>query len=64
MSPKKDKRAWWLPEARDEITSRVWLVGYDLELARQRYADRRQLLRQAAACVGLAILRKVGARHA
>lgn len=42
----------------------VWRLSYSLEEARQRYADRRQLLRQAVACIGLAILRLVGVRYA
>jgi hypothetical protein len=42
----------------------VWVLAYSLEEARQRYADRRQLLRQAGACIVLAVLRLVGVRHA
>ena len=40
--------------------SQVWVLMYWLEEKRQRYADRRQLLRQAAVCLILALLRLVG----
>lgn len=43
---------------------RVWVAAYSVEEARQRYADRRQLFRQALACVALAMLRLAGVRHA
>jgi hypothetical protein len=42
----------------------VWKLAYSLEEARQRYTDRRQLLKQAGACIGLAVLRLIGVRHA
>ena len=42
------------------IGYRIWVLSYSLEEARQRYADRRQLLRQAAACIALALLRLAG----
>jgi hypothetical protein len=45
------------------IARHIWLLAYRLEEARQHAAGRRQLLRQAAACVGLALLRLVGAHH-
>ena len=48
----------------DRLASRIWVLSYSLEEARQRYADRRQLLRQAAACLLLALLRLVGVRYA
>jgi hypothetical protein len=51
-------------DIRNSIGIAVWNLAYSLEEARQRYADRRQLLRQAGACIGLAILRLVGVRHA
>ncbi len=41
----------------------VWVLSYGLEEARQRYADRRQPLRQAAACIALALLQICGVRH-
>ena len=49
---------------KDRIASRVWLLAYSLEEARQRYADRRQLLRQAGACLALALLRVAEVLHA
>ena len=49
---------------KDRFASRVWVLAYSLEEARQRYADRRQLLRQAAACLLLALLRLAGVRCA
>lgn len=42
------------------IAYRVWVMSYSLEEARQRYADQRQLLRQAGACLALALLRLAG----
>ena len=44
------------------LTRRVWVLNYSLEEARQRYADRRQLLREACVCVALAMLRLAGVR--
>jgi hypothetical protein len=44
----------------DRFTSAVWVMSYSMEEARQRYADRRQLLRQAGACLALALLRLAG----
>lgn len=44
------------------LNSRAWVITYSLEEARQRYADRRQLLRQAAVCLLLALVRLVGVR--
>jgi hypothetical protein len=41
----------------------VWRLAYDTESARERFAARRQLLRQAVACLILAFLRLVGIRH-
>lgn len=38
----------------------VWRAAYRLEEARQVSASRGQLLRQAACCIGLALLRLVG----
>ena len=46
---------------RRALTYRLWAVSYSIEEARQRYADKRQLLRQAAACVALSIIRFAGA---
>lgn len=40
----------------------VWLWAYRLEEARQLHASSRNLWRQAACCVGLAVLRKFGGR--
>jgi hypothetical protein len=42
------------------LSYRIWVLAYSLEESRQRYADRRQLLRQAAVCLLLALLRLVG----
>ena len=53
-----------ISSAWDAITSRVWVMSYCMEEARQRYADRRQLLKQAGACIALAVLRMIGVRHA
>jgi hypothetical protein len=39
---------------------RIWVWTYSMEEVRQRYSDSRQLLKQAAACVALSLLRKVG----
>lgn len=49
---------------KDRVSSRVWVLTYSMEEARQRYADRRQLLRQAGVCLLLCLLRLVGVRHA
>ena len=46
------------------LSSRIWVHTYTLEEARERYADRRQLLRQAAVCLMLVLLRLVGVRFA
>lgn len=48
----------------NSISIKAWRLTYSLEEARQQYADRRQLMRQAAVCVVLALLRLVGVRHA
>jgi len=45
----------------NSFTNRLWAVAYSLEEARQRYADKRQLMRQAAACIALSLLRFAGA---
>lgn len=45
------------------IAYRLWVMSYSMEEARQRYADRRQLLRQAGACLALALLRLAGMRN-
>ena len=45
------------------ITLRIWALTYTVEVARQHYADRRQLLWQAAACLLLAALRMAGGIH-
>lgn len=45
-----------------DLSCRLWVFAYDLEEARARYADRRQLLRQAGACLILALLRLAGGR--
>ena len=41
----------------------AWIAAYSVEVARQRYADRRQLFRQAGACLALALLRLAGVRY-
>lgn len=43
------------------LSENIWALSYRIEEARQRYAGRRQLLRQAGACIGLAVLRLAGA---
>lgn len=45
---------------KDRFASRIWVLTYSMEEARQRYADKRQLLRQAGACVILVLLRLAG----
>lgn len=47
----------------NRLTRGIWTIAFDLELARERYAGRGQLWRQAGACVVLAILRAGGVRH-
>ncbi len=47
---------------KEKLATRVWLASYNLEELRERYADRRQLLRQAATCIALALLRLAGVR--
>ena len=44
----------------NRFTSAVWVQSYRLEEARQRYSSRRQLLRQAGACLLLALLGLAG----
>lgn len=46
------------------LGQRIWVLSYSIEEARQRYANRRQPLRQAGACLLLALLRLSGARYA
>ena len=48
----------------NSIRNFIWLLSYSLEEARHRYAKRRQLVRQAAVCIVLALLRLVGLCHA
>lgn len=43
-----------------DVPSRIWVLTYSMEEARQRYSDRRQLLRQAWACLALVLLRLAG----
>lgn len=45
------------------LARRVWLIAYTLEESRQCYAGRRQFVREAGACVALALLRLWGARY-
>ena len=49
---------------RNRLSTFVWRTSYSMEESRQRYADRRQLIRQAAVCVVLAFLRLAGVRYA
>lgn len=42
---------------KSSIERRIWLCQYELEEARQNYASSGQLLKQAAVCILLAILR-------
>lgn len=44
----------------DRFTSTVWVLSYRMEEARQRYASRRQLVKQAGACLALALMRQAG----
>ena len=46
-----------------KIASRLWVLTYELEEMRQRYADQRKYLRQAGARVMLVLLRLVGGRY-
>jgi hypothetical protein len=51
-------------KTKDKLACRIWVLTYSMEEARQRYADRRQLLPQAGVCLLLILLRLVGVRHA
>ena len=53
-----------IPSVYRTIACRLWVMSYSMEEARQRYADKRHLLRQAGACLILALLRLVGVIHA
>ena len=41
----------------------AWVAAYTVEEARQQYAERRQLFRQAGACILLAVFRLAGVRY-
>lgn len=43
--------------------NRIWLLAFDLEEARQRYASSGKLIRQAVVCIALAVLRIAGVRY-
>ena len=43
-----------------KVACRVWALDYSLEMARQKYADRRQVWRQAGVCVLIGVLRFAG----
>lgn len=43
------------------VAGAIWRAGYVIEEHRQLCAARGQLLRQAGACIALALLRLVGA---
>ena len=45
---------------REVIKQRVWLMGYDLEEARQLHAARGHFWKEAGACIALALLRLGG----
>ncbi len=45
------------------VANRIWVLFYTVEEARQYYADRQQLLRQAAACIVLSLFRLAGGIH-
>lgn len=53
----------YLRESIKAFENRAWVLSYSIEESRQRYADRRQFLRQAAACLILALLRLCGWRY-
>lgn len=53
----------YLRESIKALENCAWVLSYSIEEARQRFAGRRQLLRQAAACLILALLRLVGVRY-
>lgn len=42
------------------VRMRLFVAAYSIEEARQRAADRGHLWTQAAACIALALLRKLG----
>jgi hypothetical protein len=42
---------------KSSIEQRIWVLQYELEEARQDYASSGRLLKQAAVCILLAILR-------
>lgn len=44
----------------NRLSRAIWCAAYSIEEARQRYSNRRQLLRQAGACLALALLRLAG----
>lgn len=66
MKTPEDRQANLTGKARalSALSRRVWVLNYELEEARQRYADRRQLLREACVCLALALLRLAGVRYA
>ena len=45
------------------ISRRLWLLSYTIEEQRQQFAVSDKLMRQALACVALALLRLVGVRY-
>lgn len=47
--------------ARKAVGRRLWLLAYGIEERRQAHAASRRFWREAACCVGLALLRLVGA---
>jgi hypothetical protein len=46
------------------VSSRIWALQYALEEGRMRYASQGKLIRQAWACIALAIMQAVGVRYA
>ena len=49
------------PESvKKKIACRVWAIDYSLEMARQKYADRPQVWKQAGICILIGVLRFVG----
>ena len=60
LSAKKIRFINFLSEQRAHVSTLVWRLTYATEEARQHYANTRQLLKQATACIALYFLRMVG----
>lgn len=45
----------------ERLSRAIWLMSYSLEERRQIHASHRNLWRQAGCCIGLSLLRLMGA---